>query len=178
MRLLFQCAHWHGLAKLRMHTDVTLEIMDRLTSELGKTFRDFKKKLCSAYQTQELPREENHRKNQSAKKAKAASANEVVDEAVSGNLPSVQKGRFGRPAPDIPADGKAQPPPRQKDFSLKTYKHHSLGDYVDTIRKYGTTDSYNTELVSVKLFSEPFRVKIFSPGRTGTSVSKSQISAY
>jgi hypothetical protein len=28
LRLLFVCAHWHGLAKLCMHTDQTLKIMD------------------------------------------------------------------------------------------------------------------------------------------------------
>jgi hypothetical protein len=37
---------------------------------------------------------------------------------------------------------------KQKKFNLKTYKTHSLGDYVQTIRMYGTTDSYSTEPVS------------------------------
>jgi hypothetical protein len=32
-------------------------------------------------------------------------------------------------------------------FTLETYKHHALGDYVETIRQYGTTDSYSTESV-------------------------------
>lgn len=36
---------------------------------------------------------------------------------------------------------------RRKGISLHTYKHHALGDYVDTIRRYGTTDSYSTETV-------------------------------
>jgi len=30
-----------------------------------------------------------------------------------------------------------------------TYKYHALGDYVDTIRRFGTTDSYSTQPVSV-----------------------------
>lgn len=33
-------------------------------------------------------------------------------------------------------------------FSLCTYKFHALGDYPSTIREYGTTDSYTTEIVS------------------------------
>jgi hypothetical protein len=37
---------------------------------------------------------------------------------------------------------------RKKSLNLKTYKNHSLGDYVRTIRRYGTTDSYSTEPVS------------------------------
>jgi hypothetical protein len=36
---------------------------------------------------------------------------------------------------------------RQKGFNLQTYKFHSLGDYAATIRKYGTCDSYTTEIV-------------------------------
>lgn len=31
---------------------------------------------------------------------------------------------------------------------MSTYKVHSLGDYVETIKTYGTTDSYSTEPVS------------------------------
>lgn len=38
---------------------------------------------------------------------------------------------------------------RIKTFNLNTYKVHALGDYADTIKKYGTTDSYSTESVSV-----------------------------
>ena len=34
-----------------------------------------------------------------------------------------------------------------KAFNLNTYKFHSLGDYANTIRQYGTTDSYSTQLV-------------------------------
>jgi hypothetical protein len=36
---------------------------------------------------------------------------------------------------------------RTKTFNLDTYKYHSLGDYVEHIRQYGTTDSYSTEPV-------------------------------
>jgi len=34
-KLLFILAHWHGLAKLRMHTDDTIQLLQRVTSELG-----------------------------------------------------------------------------------------------------------------------------------------------
>ena len=39
--------------------------------------------------------------------------------------------------------------PRQKNFVLNTYKIHALGDYPATIRKFGTTDSFTSEIVSV-----------------------------
>jgi hypothetical protein len=35
-----------------------------------------------------------------------------------------------------------------KTFNLETYALHSLGDYPNTIRQFGTTDSYSTEPVS------------------------------
>ena len=37
---------------------------------------------------------------------------------------------------------------RPKTFNLQTYKVHALGDYSNSIRKFGTTDSYSTEPVS------------------------------
>ncbi|KAJ3768539.1 hypothetical protein FB446DRAFT_608422, partial [Lentinula raphanica] len=36
-----------------------------------------------------------------------------------------------------------------KLFNLNTYKFHALGDYPWTIRTFGTTDSYSTQLVRV-----------------------------
>ena len=35
-----------------------------------------------------------------------------------------------------------------KQLNLNTYKYHALGDYVRTIRRFGTTDSYSTQPVS------------------------------
>jgi hypothetical protein len=40
---------------------------------------------------------------------------------------------------------------RIKKFTLNTYKYHACGDYPNTIRRYGTTDSYSTEIVSCSL---------------------------
>jgi hypothetical protein len=38
---------------------------------------------------------------------------------------------------------------RQKLLNLNTYTYHALGDYVRTIRTFGTTDSYSTQPVSI-----------------------------
>jgi hypothetical protein len=38
--------------------------------------------------------------------------------------------------------------PKAKAFNLSTYKWHALGDYANTIRRYGTTDNYSTQTVS------------------------------
>ena len=38
-----------------------------------------------------------------------------------------------------------------KSLSLSTIKYHFLGDYVQHIRLWGTTDSYSTQLVYILL---------------------------
>jgi hypothetical protein len=45
------------------------------------------------------------------------------------------------------------PTAKTKEFNLNTYKFHALGDVVETIRRYGTTESYSTEPVSYLLFA-------------------------
>src|SRR6267378_4152421 len=41
MTLLYRLAEWHALAKLRMHTDPTLDFLDSITSILGRELRRF-----------------------------------------------------------------------------------------------------------------------------------------
>ncbi len=46
---------------------------------------------------------------------------------------------------------------QRRTLNLKTYKDHALGDYVETIRRYGTTDSYSTETARyLSFFFFPF----------------------
>ncbi|KAG6916135.1 hypothetical protein DXG01_008326 [Tephrocybe rancida] len=69
-RLLFECAHWHSLAKLRMHTDITLILLENSTTSLGELFREFVGSTCAAYTTYELPRELDARLRKQTKKSK------------------------------------------------------------------------------------------------------------
>lgn len=109
MQLLFLCGHWHGLAKLRMHSDLTLKILDNLTTQMGGAFQFFSDHVCSAYRTHELPCEENARRRRQAKKDK-----QPADLAAKGG-PNQQKKEVG---------------PKLKVYNMNTYKHHALGDYV------------------------------------------------
>jgi hypothetical protein len=111
------CAHWHGLAKLRMHSDLTLDILDEVTTFLGKAFRHFRDGVCSAYTAKELPREAGARRRR-------------------------------RQGTNVTGKTKSTDEPLKKQFNLQTSKYHSLGDTVKTIRRFGTTDSYNTTIVS------------------------------
>lgn len=125
--LLFTCAHWHGLAKLRMHTDLTLNIFDEATVKLGAEFRAFVGETCPAFDTRELRREKDARRRRREKKGK--------ERQISG---------------DTAAESNEEEP-LKKTLNLRRYKYHSLGDYANTIRRLGTTDSYSTEPVSMSI---------------------------
>lgn len=125
-RLLFTCAHWHALAKLRMHTDHTLKILDDQTARIGLELRSFNDKTCVAFDTKELKRESEARKRRKLKKENSGNK----------SVKSSQKSRSE-------SDG-----PLPKRFNIRIYKYHALGDYANTIRRFGTTDSYSTEPVS------------------------------
>ncbi|KAI0308698.1 hypothetical protein OF83DRAFT_1191943, partial [Amylostereum chailletii] len=68
LQLLFIAAHWHGLAKLRLHTDETVKILQAIKKALSRALRDFKKNVCDKYATTELTREYESRLRCEAKK--------------------------------------------------------------------------------------------------------------
>lgn len=141
-------AHWHGLAKLCLHTDDTLIHLDRVTTELGEQFRVFKRRTCAAYKTGELPRETAARKRRKARpKTKNQPQKDVQPLKMTKPKLSISVVDISNP------QSKPKTKRRLKEFNLNTYKHHSLGDYVNTIRRYGTTDLYSTEVVSSHDFS-------------------------
>ena len=106
-----------------MHHDYTLEILDQVTTSLGEKLRAFGEQTRSAFVTKELHREFAARLRRQTEDFTASE----------GASPSNSQ-----------SNGNARLP---KTLNLNTYKFHSLGDYVATIRKYGTTDSYSTEPV-------------------------------
>ncbi|KAI0644208.1 hypothetical protein C8Q79DRAFT_914017, partial [Trametes meyenii] len=55
--LLFDFGCWHATAKLRLHTDNTLNVLDIFTVSCGASVRKFARVTCKRYQTYELPRE-------------------------------------------------------------------------------------------------------------------------
>ena len=57
MKLLYRLSEWHSLAKLRMDTDTSLDLMEEVTKELGDLLRQFRRLTCSHFSTVELPRE-------------------------------------------------------------------------------------------------------------------------
>ncbi|KAG2737310.1 hypothetical protein P692DRAFT_20883715, partial [Suillus brevipes Sb2] len=151
MDLLFTMAHWHGLAKLRMHSDLTLDVLDLETTKLGAQFRKFKEKVCSAYSTQELDREVDARTRQQTKEANKRAEKGGTNGKEGGTTAQQPKAGANakgkqKASPEQLLDAPLpRQPRRKKSFNLNTYKMHALGDYVTSIRRFGTTDSYSTE---------------------------------
>lgn len=56
--------------------------------------------------------------------------------------------RIADPSYPTAAGGSDASARKLKTLNLNTYKFHSLGDVVPTIRLFGTTDSYSTQTVS------------------------------
>jgi hypothetical protein len=118
-----------------MHTDSTLDILDSITSLLGKHLREFTNETCSAFNTRELRREADARVRQQVSQknrgTRTGSSKATNNRVTSSNI-----------------SGQASNTRREKALNLNTYKVHALGDYSSTIRRYGTTDSYTTESVN------------------------------
>jgi hypothetical protein len=120
--LLFLLATWHAYAKLRLHTDTTLGMLETVTKALCQALRHFATVICPRYMTKELPREV--RAHITCQQAQAMHRGGEASNAMSSS-----------------GSGKA------KQFNMSTYKMHCIADYLDTIWKYGATDSYSTQTV-------------------------------
>lgn len=113
MKLLYILAQWHALAKLRMHHDMTLRLLDYTTTLMGAQIRRFNAETCAKITTRELPKESEAREKREGNK----------------NGPKTRK---------------------LVKFNIFTIKFHFLGDYTSNIRRFGTSDSYSTETVSLR----------------------------
>lgn len=132
--LLFVLCTWHACAKLRLHTTSTMDFLKETTRSLGFALRKFEKTTCSAFQTNELPKEEAARARRKAKASKSSS--------------TTKKGQAGK----LGKKSEAKQSRMKKVFSLFTYKLSALGDYLWAILLYGTTDGYSTQIVSFNAF--------------------------
>ena len=105
-----------------VHTDKTLKIMDNVTKSLGNTICAFEANACLVFRTRELKCEvQGHQ----CHKVHSQSQHEGTSTSVAVSTQ------------------------RPKTLNLWTYKLHALGDYMASIRMFGTTDSYLTQPVSI-----------------------------
>ena len=123
LSLLFTMCTWHCLAKLRMHTDSSLETLEDETKRLGRQARRFKKTTCEEFTARELPKEI------------AARGRREAARIAKGKRPTTKAEKI-----------------KLKKFNINTPKFHILGHYVRKIRWFGTTDSCSTQIVSDLFF--------------------------
>jgi len=135
MKLLFEFATWHALAKLRLHSESTLSELETSTERLGSLLRKFKHDVCSAYHTRDLPSEEAARGKREARQAAKKSQTESATQSTTSNPAGV-----GKPTKKTAT--------KFPEFNMETYKMHSLGDYLTTIRGFGTIDNTSSQAVS------------------------------
>lgn len=152
MKLLYRMSEWHGLAKLRMHTDVSLAFLETVTKEMGGLLRKFRDFSDENYATHELPREMEARARREREKV-----THMASQSVAQTPSSTASGQTVVPEePTMPSGQITQPSTsgrKSKKLNLATVKMHFIGDYVQHIRRLGTTDSYSTQLVRESEFS-------------------------
>lgn len=131
--MLFTLCTWHAYAKLRLHTTSTLNRLKAMTKALGKCLWTFSTKVCTQYETKELPREEAARVRRQANAAKKGKSKQTRSNPRGMDSDSTSR--------------------CQKLFNMLTYKLHALGDYVAAIWMFGPSSSYSTQIVSSIIFS-------------------------
>ncbi|KAG6913900.1 hypothetical protein DXG01_003626 [Tephrocybe rancida] len=136
LKLLYRTAEWHALAKARMHTDSSLDLLEALTTEFGKLLRQFRDLTCTEFATVELPGEAAAR----VRRKVAAQSKGTTSQANATPVATA----ISTPA-SVTTHARAALR-RTRDLNLNLYKLHALGDYVTCIRMFGTTDSYSTQL--------------------------------
>jgi hypothetical protein len=197
MKLLYRTAEWHALAKLRIHTDSSLTLLEKLTVEFGQLLRKFRDITCSTFSTVELRnRREIHTKSTGNELSAFPTSVNALIQGTGPAAPATSSEAAARsrlatqhlkdPLAAEGCDSENSPAQAEKllagtgkyafklglyfsvcdaaseqsrgsrttrsgrkpmVLNLHTIKLHFLGDYVQHIRTFGTTDSYSTQLV-------------------------------
>ncbi|KAG9085200.1 hypothetical protein FS749_004614 [Ceratobasidium sp. UAMH 11750] len=113
LTLLFVLAEWHGLAKLRRHTSMSVDALRHTTTRLGHELRDFHH-YTSNLEVYETPKEQSARQQRTRKKAKPRAALATDLDPTEPMLT-------------------LEPSRQRKYFNLETIKFHVLGDYPEQI---------------------------------------------
>jgi hypothetical protein len=170
MKLLYRTAEWHALAKLRMHTDTTLTLLEELTTEFGQLLCQFRDLTCSQFTTVELPWETAARNRREMGRThcvgQGSTTREIPNPSTGPGPAQAARSSSGTrkcwgSSPIFQtlmtavaeASGSSGSGWKSKLFNLLTVKLHFLGDYVRHIQFFGTTDSYSTQLVCIFSFS-------------------------
>ncbi|KAJ3554423.1 hypothetical protein NM688_g3120 [Phlebia brevispora] len=124
--MLFFLLLFHALAKMRLHRESTVRIMESVVRHLGKAVRVFAKK-SKKYPTKELPNEVAARGRREIRAAKQKTQN---SETFADRAPQQAPSRLQA---------------KLKFLNLSTFKWHNLPHYPWWIRRIGALDGYSTQ---------------------------------
>ena len=152
--LIFHC-RYHAIPSFSWDTKVTIL--------LGASLQHFKDVNASGFETRELGKEYNARLCRKARKAANTTSGTTpsfpiipTDSTIAAvtSTSMLLASEANRPTEAVdPMSMPAKVSKKRVPFNMNTYKAHSFPDYVRTIRRFGTTDSYSTELVSWTFYS-------------------------
>ncbi|KZT38989.1 hypothetical protein SISSUDRAFT_1128360 [Sistotremastrum suecicum HHB10207 ss-3] len=117
LSLIYVFADWHSLAKMRIHTDSTLDFLETASKSLGIHLRHFATKISPTFNVLETPREAMKRARNAARRQ-------------DGLTTSVASSSTRKPV----------------TYGLDRIKLHVLADYASCIREHGATDNYDTRI--------------------------------
>lgn len=132
--MLYSLAYWHALAKMRLHTESSVKMLEEAHTAMSHRLRYFATVIAPSFDTYETDREH---------------AKRVRDQA---QHPSTTTGTV----PSAP--GK-----KRRAFHLNFIKIHLIGYLPLYIRRVGTSDSYSTVIASIftSLHSPSFLICTF-----------------
>ncbi|KAH6866008.1 hypothetical protein BKA70DRAFT_1455022 [Coprinopsis sp. MPI-PUGE-AT-0042] len=102
-RLLFLLGEWHALAKLRMHTEHTVALLETTTSELAGHIRTFMDTTCQVFETVETTKEYATRLKRSVKKKQKEGSDGPVSDQSANHLATQVPVRHGSASDDLSA---------------------------------------------------------------------------
>ncbi|KAI0647705.1 hypothetical protein C8Q79DRAFT_999321 [Trametes meyenii] len=154
--VIFLSAQLHGMHKFHLHTESSTRLADAALTEYGKALRRFKRVTCAAYNTVELQKELAARVRRLARHHAPIPPPRTAPAEVQGRSQAqIPQGQADPGARLHRADASApvsstittataclHGAARKKEYSLNTFKLHSLGDY--------TKKNYTTQLAQIE----------------------------
>ncbi|KAF7971982.1 hypothetical protein HWV62_19325 [Athelia sp. TMB] len=123
---LIRILHAEGEQKVQEFNErYPADVLDNITTAFGQHMRRFAEDTCSAFDTFETDKEHGARVRAETARHKKRGQN------ATGQGASMPAGTSGK---------------RRKGYNLMTSKLHALGDYVQQIKLFGTTDSFTTQI--------------------------------
>ncbi|KDQ13655.1 hypothetical protein BOTBODRAFT_111119, partial [Botryobasidium botryosum FD-172 SS1] len=123
--LLIAATEVHSLAKLRLHTEVTLHDLEAALLKYGHLIRDFATETCPCFKTTKTPKEREAAARRKAKQAARAATNALATSSMPPQQPQSKEDNI------------------EVYYSLTRPKFHALFYWLKDIRLFGTLEGFS-----------------------------------